>query len=163
MENSTRNSSCTTWCWLIAAAVGILAVLLLWTTQDWNFVPGAFAGLLIFIIGGALLSWLMCKPVASLSDTNSSAGTTSSTSAASNASASTSTSSGTTVAAVAATVGAAVTSSGDSNTASDVKPSAELAGSKELADRKGDWKYEKPEADAKTKAVAAKPVAKNLL
>ncbi|MFT5787781.1 MAG: hypothetical protein ACI9KK_003150, partial [Ascidiaceihabitans sp.] len=61
MENSTRNSSCTTWCWLIAAAVGILAALLLWTTRDWNFVPGAFVGLLIFIIGGALLSWLMCK------------------------------------------------------------------------------------------------------
>jgi predicted flap endonuclease-1-like 5' DNA nuclease len=98
MENSTKNSRCATWCWVIAAAVGILVALLLWTTRDLGIIQGAFLGLLIFIIGGALLSWLLCKPQAQA-------------------------------------------------TSADVKPSSELVGSNELAERKGNLKYEKPEAE----------------
>jgi hypothetical protein len=85
MENYTKNSKCTTWCWIIAAAVGIVVALWLMASRDWGFIQGAFMGLLIFVIGGALLSWLLCKPQAQAS------GIASSTSAAANADASTST------------------------------------------------------------------------
>jgi predicted flap endonuclease-1-like 5' DNA nuclease len=149
MENSTKNSSCATWCWLIAAAVGVLVVLLLWTTRDWGFIQGAFLGLLIFIIGGALLSWLLCKPQAQV--------TSAATSAVSNAGASTSTVAGGAIAA--GGVAAAVLSA--SSAKADVKPSSNLAGSKELAERKGDWKNENPEAKG-TRLAAKKATGKTV-
>ena len=65
MENFTKNKTCTTWCWIIAAVVGAVVALVLWNGA-WNFIPSAFIGLIIFIIGGALLSWLLCKPQAQL-------------------------------------------------------------------------------------------------
>ena len=64
MENFTKNKTCTTWCWIIAAVVGAVVALVLWGKPNWNLVPSAFVGLLIFIIGGALLSWLLCNPQA---------------------------------------------------------------------------------------------------
>ena len=141
IENSTKNSRCTTWCWLIAAAVGILVALLLWTTRDWGFIQGAFLGLLIFIIGGALLSWMLCKPQAQVTSASAT------TSTASNAAATVSTSTGTEAVAGGAIAAAGVAEVASSASA-DVKPSSELAGSKELAGRKGEWKYEKPEVEA---------------
>lgn len=149
MENSIKNNSCTTWCWLIAAAVGIITTLVLWKMREWGFVPGAFFGFVIFIIGGALLSWLFCKPVTSVTEATTSSAT-------SNSAASTAAASAVAGGSVAATAaGAAFASTDSADTTAKrpgVKPSAELAGTKELAERKGDWKYEKPEE--------AKPVTK---
>jgi predicted flap endonuclease-1-like 5' DNA nuclease len=76
MENFTKNKTCTTWCWIIAAVVGAVVALVLWGKPHWNLVPSAFVGLLIFIIGGALLSWLLCKPQAQSSDSSAAASNT---------------------------------------------------------------------------------------
>lgn len=61
MGNFTENKTCAKWCWIFAAVAGIVVAFVLWN-GSWNFIPSAFIGLLIFIIGGALLSWSFCKP-----------------------------------------------------------------------------------------------------
>jgi len=76
MENFTKNKTYTTWCWIIAAVVGAVVALVLWGKPHWNLVPSAFVGLLIFIIGGALLSWLLCKPQAQSSASSAAASNT---------------------------------------------------------------------------------------
>jgi predicted flap endonuclease-1-like 5' DNA nuclease len=64
MEKFSKDKACTIWCWIIAAVTGAVVALVLWVKLHWNFVTSEFVGLLIFIIGGALLSWLLCKPQA---------------------------------------------------------------------------------------------------
>lgn len=145
MENSTSNNSCTTRCWQISAVIGIVIALWLLISRDWGFIQSAFLGLLIFVIGGALCSWLFCNPEVQ------SSGTDKVMSAASAAD----TSASTDVAVADASTASADSSSSNTSTGgSGIKPSAELVGTKELADRKGDWKYVKPETEA------VKPVAK---
>ena len=112
MENFTKNKTCATWCWIIAAVVGAVVALVLWGKPHWNLVPSAFVGLLIFIIGGALLSWLLCKPQAQSSAFSA---------AASNTTASSVMAGG--AVAAAATV-AAVAPSASSSSASAAKPAA---------------------------------------
>ena len=112
MENFTKNKTCTTWCWIIAAVVGAVVASVLWGKLHWNFVPSAFVGLLIFIIGGALLSWLLCKPQAQSS---------ASSAAASNTTASSVMAGG---AVAAATTVAAVAPPAASSSASAAKPAA---------------------------------------
>ncbi|MDG1471657.1 MAG: hypothetical protein P8Q26_08870 [Ascidiaceihabitans sp.] len=181
MNNSTRNASCAMTCWIVAALAGLLAAVLLWVIGDWGFIQGLFVGALIFIIGGALLQWLLCKPLPAPNAIDDSQ-TPLTRAQAANA--------GLAVAATAAagaTASSLMGGSGDadisgcagddtlagggsaddlggtaaaSSKTAAVKPSASLKGTQELAERKGDWKYEKP-ADAKlAKAPAKKAAAK---
>lgn len=49
--------------WLVAAAVGGLAAVMLWVLGDWSFMQGAFAGIVIALIVGGIVSWLMTRPL----------------------------------------------------------------------------------------------------
>ena len=49
--------------WLVAFLGGFLAALLLWFLFDWSFMQGAFVGLVVFIIVGAIVSWVMTRPL----------------------------------------------------------------------------------------------------
>ena len=147
MENFTKNKTCTTWCWIIAAVVGAVVALVLWGKPNWNLVPSAFVGLLIFIIGGALFSWLLCKPQAQSS---------ASSAAASNTTASSVMAGG---AVAAATTVAAVAPSASSSSASAAKPAAakktpakEAVTAKPASSAVG--------SDAKTKAAVKVPAKK---
>ena len=147
MENFTKNKTCTTWCWIIAAVVGAVVALVLWGKPNWYLVPSAFVGLLIFIIGGALLSWLLCKPEAQSS---------ASSAAASNTTASSVMAGG---AVAAATTVAAVAPSASSSSTSAAKPAAakktpakEAVTAKPASSAVG--------SDAKTKAAVKVPAKK---
>ena len=49
--------------WLVAFLGGTLAGTLLWVLGGWSFLQGAFVGLLVFIILGAVISWIMMRPL----------------------------------------------------------------------------------------------------
>ena len=49
--------------WLVALAGGTFAGVMLWVLGDWSFIQGAFVGLLVFIILGAIISWAMTRPL----------------------------------------------------------------------------------------------------
>lgn len=49
--------------WLVAAAVGALAAILLWLLGGWSFMQGAFAGAVVFGVVGLLISWIMTRPL----------------------------------------------------------------------------------------------------
>ncbi|WP_299670890.1 hypothetical protein [uncultured Roseobacter sp.] len=122
--------------WLVALAGGVLAAVLLMVLGDWGFMQGAFAGFVVWIVFGAIISWIMTRPLPGPA-------TLSSDAAAQEAPA-------------AAPAPAATTAAAD---APKVQPSKRLAGEEELAARKGDWKYEK-DAEAEGVAKPEKTVAK---
>ncbi|WP_436399484.1 hypothetical protein [Roseobacter sp. S98] len=49
--------------WLVAAAGGALAAVLLWVLGGWGFMQGAFVGFVVFVVLGALISWIMTRPL----------------------------------------------------------------------------------------------------
>ena len=49
--------------WLVALAGGTLAGTMLWLVGGWTFFQGAFAGGAIFIVTGAIVSWIMTRPL----------------------------------------------------------------------------------------------------
>ena len=61
MDNNQGLISCSLGCWIVGLLAGILAAVLLWVLGDWSFLQGAFVGVLVFLIAGALLSWLICR------------------------------------------------------------------------------------------------------
>ena len=63
MSNENGSISCAMGCWLVALLGGVLAAILLGLLGTWTFVQAVFAGLVIAAIAGALLSWIMCKPL----------------------------------------------------------------------------------------------------
>lgn len=111
--------------WLVALAAGTLAAVLLWMLGDWSFMQGAFAGAVVFVIFGALISWLMTRPLPPLGTAQQEEATP-----------------------AAAQPAAAPAASTAEPTQAAAKPTTRLPGQEELAARKGEWKYEK-EADAK--------------
>lgn len=188
MDNNQGSMGCALGCWLVAALGGLLALVLLMFIGGWTFMQAAFIGAVIFIVAGLLLSLVMCKqlpapgaqseaetPLAraqaqNAANTVASAPTTASQSAAAAAAPATDAATSDTETAsdtsVANTAPAAVVAATTASTAAVIKPSAELKGTKELAERKGTYKYEKPVEDAPKakaptkKAAAKKPAAK---
>ncbi|MFK7879163.1 hypothetical protein [Roseobacter sp.] len=49
--------------WLVAAAVGTLAAVLLWVLGSWGFMQGAFMGFVVTVVVGLLISWVMTRPL----------------------------------------------------------------------------------------------------
>lgn len=49
--------------WLVAFLGGFLAAVLLWFLGDWSFMQGAFVGLVVFVVFGAIISWVMTRPL----------------------------------------------------------------------------------------------------
>lgn len=63
MDNKSGSLVCTATCWGIALLGGFLAAALLMVLAGWSFLQAVFIGVVLFVIAGALLSWLLCKPL----------------------------------------------------------------------------------------------------
>ncbi|MEX0310819.1 MAG: hypothetical protein AB3N17_11325 [Tateyamaria sp.] len=147
MNNNEGLVSCAIGCWLVALLGGALAAVLLMVLGDWTFMQGVFAGVVVFLIAGALLSWILCRPLPAMGDAAQQSKPTTATDRPAEAPA-------------AAAAPAVAAPSAKAAPATDVKPSAALAGEADLAERKGEWKYE-GDAEPKAKPKAkAKPAAK---
>ena len=167
---TTSNQSrliCTLTCWGVGLLAGVLALALLMILGDWRFIQGAFVGVLVFLIGGALLSWAFCRPLPGDADASqpgsaagASAGPAAATATTASATAAAATASATAASASAAAPEAtesapaasqsapvADTPSGEGQeptvgASSIVKPSVPLAGQSEIDAGKGSWRYE---------------------
>ncbi|MEP6019032.1 MAG: hypothetical protein ABJ251_11205 [Paracoccaceae bacterium] len=180
MSDFGENMSCTRGCWLAALVAGILSLILLMAIWGWGFFSALLMGLIIFVIAGFVLNWLLCSEQSettasgtsgthgshSTSDTGASSSSTSSAAPAAAAAATAATAksepaSKPETAAPVETAKAAEAPAADTPSEPLVKPSKALEGEADLAERKGDWKYEgeaKP-AEPAVKPKAAKPKA----
>ncbi len=55
--------TCAAVTWAVSLLGGVIAAALLMVLGGWSFMQGLFVGLLVFVIGGAFLSWTMCRPL----------------------------------------------------------------------------------------------------
>ena len=174
MSDFGGNMSCKRGCWWAALVAGVLTAILLWAVWSWGFFPGLLVGIIVGVIAGFLLNWFLCSDQDTTSasqahsghSTSDAGASSSSTSAAAPAAAA----AATTAAAAseqppasepvsetpAAPVKAAETPAKSAPSEPLIKPSKALAGEADLAERKGDWKYE---GEAKPAKPAAKPKA----
>ncbi|GGX57077.1 hypothetical protein GCM10007385_27380 [Tateyamaria omphalii] len=146
MNKNEGMISCAVGCWLVALLGGVLAAMLLMVLGGWTFMQGVFMGVVVFVVAGALLSWIICKPLPAAGEASiEQAKPADAAKPAAQA-----------AAPVAATSTAAAAEP-------EIKPSTPLPGEADLAERKGEWKYEaEPKAKEKPKAkkAAKKPAAK---
>ena len=63
MDKNEGMISCAVGCWLVALLGGVLAAMLLMVLGGWTFMQGVFMGVVVFVVAGALLSWIICKPL----------------------------------------------------------------------------------------------------
>ena len=146
MDNNQGLISCGLGCWMVAALGGVLTAGLLWVLGGWSFMQGAFIGLLVLVVAGALLSWILCRPLPAAGEVRQPSASSDNDAAARPAAA----------APAAAPAAAAPAAAAAAEPAPvEVKPTTALKGEAELAGRKGEWKYE----GDKTAASAEKPAA----
>lgn len=166
MNNNAGGLSCMMTCWLISLFGGILIAALLMLLAGFGFIAAVFFGIVALVLGGLLLTWAFCKGLPGpneMSAHNTDAHARAAHSDMSGAGSEASTTSGVTGAAATAAAAAATTATAAtaaSAAATEINPSAKLAGEEELADRKGEWKYEGGADDAQAKADAAAAQAK---
>ncbi len=167
MSQMTDAESCTRTCWIVAAILGLLFAILLIAAADWGWFGGILAGLILAVFMGLLLKYFFCTGDNAASGTSAGTGAASGTAAAASGGTSdadararstgavapasagreaTTTADAASNAAVAASTSnaaaAADTSGAPDSDGPKVKPSTPLAGEAELAERKGNWKYE---------------------
>jgi NADH-quinone oxidoreductase subunit E len=160
MNNNESSLICLAGGWGLALLAALLAAVMLMVLGDWRLIQAIFAGVVIFIIVGALVSWIACKPlpapktsVQPKSDerpVKSSAESAAEAAAAAKAGASAAPPVPDAPAAAASSPAAAAAAA-----KAGVKASTPLAGEAELAGRKGAWRYESGKAAPKA-APAAK-------
>lgn len=159
-NNDSGLFSCRNTCWIVGGLLGLVALLLIWGS---SVIMAIIVGVVVAVVVALVMQKLFCV------DEGATSGVSSSTSAAVNQSASsTSASSSTSAASTASTAAssadtASAKTSEPASDAAKVKPSKALSGEKELDERKGDWKYEKPADEKKPaakKPAAEKPAAK---
>ncbi len=63
MNNDSGKMGTALGCWIVAFGIGTVAGTFLWVLGDWGFLQGAFVGLILFLIIGALFSWVMLRPL----------------------------------------------------------------------------------------------------
>jgi predicted flap endonuclease-1-like 5' DNA nuclease len=61
--NGNNGLTCVVTTWAVAALGAIAAGAMLMVLGGWTFMQAAFVGFLLFLIGGGLLSWAMCRPL----------------------------------------------------------------------------------------------------
>ncbi|MEX3016276.1 hypothetical protein [Gymnodinialimonas hymeniacidonis] len=59
--NKSGGVECLAWTWGIAALVGVFTAAALWVLGGWSFMQGAFMGVLVLLILGAILTITMCR------------------------------------------------------------------------------------------------------
>lgn len=143
MDNNQGTISCALGCWLVALAGGVLAAALLMVLGDWRFIQAVFGGIVIAVAAGAVVSWIMCKPLPPVgaSDTGSAKVPAPKPAA---------------KAAPAPAAAAAPAASGSSAPAEGlVKASKPLPGEADLDARKSTWSYGSGDAAAQPAPVTA--------
>ncbi|MEL6451074.1 MAG: hypothetical protein AAFQ19_07420 [Pseudomonadota bacterium] len=149
MNNNQGMVSCAVGCWLVAALGGALAAALLMLLGDWTFLQAAFIGAVVFAVAGALLSWLLCKPLPPMGAAKPAPAPDATKTAASAP-----------VAKAPAAASAPAPTAAAAPATLEIKPSTPLAGEAELAERKGEWKYEGGAKPAPAPEPAPKPEPK---
>lgn len=168
MSKQQNGIGCALWCWGISLVGGVLVAALLMVLGGWSFLQAVFGGVVCFVIAGALLSWILCRPLPALQSaggaaagghttgghaaggdaTGSHAAGGSTSAGGAPAAAEAQASEGNAGAATADTSAAAAGSTGAGASvgaaaagAGTVTASTPLAGEAELAERKGSWRY----------------------
>lgn len=172
MSEQKSSTSCALNCCIMGCVAGLVFAAVFFVIADYTAMQAAFAGVVVAIGVAILVGFFTCGKSSSVSgdaqaDTPKGQGAdTSATKAAAAAAPATAAAPGAAAAMSGAAPAAAPaeTEHAQQDTADEparveVKPSKELPGQKELADRKGDWKYEaEPTPDAPAKEAAASPV-----
>ncbi|MGC3936612.1 hypothetical protein ACOTTU_02280 [Roseobacter sp. EG26] len=63
MDNKQGMISMALGSWLVALAAGAVAAIMLWVLGGWSFMQGAFAGFVVFVVVGGVISWIMTRPL----------------------------------------------------------------------------------------------------
>ena len=174
MGEPMKKTSCQIACWAMGAGAGLMAFIMLMVLGDWSFIQAVFGASVVTLVLGALLSWILCKPLPALGQVQAGMAEMEEThapkeTAASAAPASAAASAPVEVAPTAAPASAMPAAA---PAAVEVKSGTLLQGESELAARKGSWTYQaktepapkakpapkpkaaaKPKADPKTKAA----------
>ncbi|MEP4197366.1 MAG: endonuclease [Aliishimia sp.] len=175
MSNKQSSFVCLAGGWGFAAIIAVLAAIILMLIAGWSFLASIFAAVIIFIIAGCLLSWNVCN--ASHDENQAAVASAPTTQDDTAPAANIPSADPVPVAApptensepVAASERVAEDQGAPASTKPVIKPSTALAGTAELAERKGTWRYEggdKPSSsapaadapDSTEQAVDAAPV-----
>ena len=135
MNNNQGSLSCAITCAAVAFAGGVVATALLILMADWLPIQAIFIGLIVFAVAAVLLNVLLCRPLPALGEIQGDAAEKPAPPAAKSA--------------------PAPDAAPAEPPAAEIKPSTPLAGEAELAERKGDWKYE---GDAAPASAEPEPV-----
>ena len=164
MVSNNNNTDCANTCRWIAALIGLLGFVIFFWMADYRFISSLLLAALAGIGSWFILKLMLCNDETSSAEAPSSdplataaAASSANGAAVNKTSAPSEAASSASENAVAAAATSAAVVSTASSAAFTVRPSAPLAGEKELAERKGDWKYEAPvveKAPAKAKAPA---------
>lgn len=182
MNEPMKNTRCQWGCWGLAALIGLVIFIVCLSMMDMQWPGSLFIAALSFILAGLIFTWAFCGKsetgsydsgaFGSGASVQTGAGTSNSGSSvaaslASSDAVATGASSGASAGAAAAAASATATTASSAETAqaareAEVKPSASLAGQDELADRKGEWKYDAnaSESGDASEAAASKPEPK---
>lgn len=161
MQQQNSGMSCQLGSWALAAGAGLLVFILLLVIGDWGWIGSIFMGAVAFIVLGLLFNWLFCRDlpaargpgnIAPTQSASSGSGATTKVAAAAPAAVKEAPKPAAEPAAEALAPAPAApdpkptaTAAADKATAAQeprVRPSTPLKGQAELAQRKGDWKYE---------------------
>lgn len=141
MTQATDTLGCTFRCYAVGAVAGAVSIILLMVLggEDWTFTGAIFVGAIVAALVGGVLALIGCRPLPGPNEVVIVASQP-----------------------AAAPVPSPSVSAVDTTPAvarkTVVQPSKDLPGQADLQARKGDWKYEKPTAEAAPKS-AAKSVA----
>lgn len=127
---------CTLTCWGAALFAGVVATVMLMLLGGWMFIQGAFIGLIVFVGGGALLSWLLCRPLQPPNTAQAPTAAAPAPTAAPEPAPAPAPR-----AAEPAPAPAPAPTPSPAESGSVVKPSPRLEGQEDLAARKGEWSY----------------------
>ena len=139
MGNTSGSWICAGTCWGIALLGGFLGAALLMVLAGWSFVQAVFAGGVLFIFAGLVLSWLLCRPLPAPGTVSIAPKTADATPK------------------KAATRPAPAAAPSPAAEAAVVVKSTQLPGQDELSARKGEWKYDGAAAPAADAAPAEAP------
>ena len=177
MNEPMKNTRCQWGCWGLAALIGLVIFIVCLSMMDMQWPGSLFIAALSFILAGLIFTWAFCgKSETGSYDSgafgsgasgpsgagSSSSGSSVAASSASTDAVATGASSSASAGAAAAATAASTAETAQAASEAEVKPSASLAGQDELADRKGEWKYDAnaSESGDASEAAASKPEPK---
>lgn len=177
MNEPMKNTRCQWGCWGLAALIGLVIFIVCLSMMDMQWPGSLFIAALSFILAGLIFTWAFCgKSEIGSYDSgafgsgasgqtgagSSNSGSSVAASSASSDAVATGASSSASAGAAAAATTASTAETAQAASEAEVKPSASLAGQDELADRKGEWKYDAnaSESGDASEAAASKPEPK---